>query len=232
MFKGFTVEDQDDPVKILALNEKRDRAVEIFQKLALKELSNAPISVKRQVSGLNHSGKQLTVRHSSHTLMSISFSLPNRRTPSPQLRLVHWLCLVRFNRGWVEHSKLPSSDMLRTRKSTAKRNLRIMMVSFPDRGLGAKLIIDFSPEKASSEIQFLQRVAVFVGAIRCGVLDPDHAKEPLAHCGRFGATYDAVVKKLVDVLRDEGIYNRDSDTVVAISVEALQAVSSLNHRKT
>jgi len=28
------------------------------------------------------------------------------------------------------------------------------------------------------------------------------------------------------VLRDEGIYNRDSDTVVAISVEALQAVSS------
>jgi cohesin complex subunit SA-1/2 len=29
------------------------------------------------------------------------------------------------------------------------------------------------------------------------------------------------------VLRDEGIYNRDSDTVVAISVEALQAVSFL-----
>jgi hypothetical protein len=52
MFKGFTVEDKDDPVKILALNEKRDRAVEIFQKLALKELSNAPISVKRQVSCL------------------------------------------------------------------------------------------------------------------------------------------------------------------------------------
>jgi cohesin complex subunit SA-1/2 len=50
MFKGFTIEDKDDPVKILALNEKRDRAVEIFQKLALKELSNAPISVKRQVS--------------------------------------------------------------------------------------------------------------------------------------------------------------------------------------
>jgi cohesin complex subunit SA-1/2 len=53
MFKGFTVEDKDDPVKILALNEKRDRAVEIFQKLALKELSNAPISVKRQVSCFN-----------------------------------------------------------------------------------------------------------------------------------------------------------------------------------
>jgi len=50
MFKGFSTEDKEDPVKILALSEKRDRAVEIFQKLALKELSNAPISVKRQVS--------------------------------------------------------------------------------------------------------------------------------------------------------------------------------------
>jgi cohesin complex subunit SA-1/2 len=84
--------------------------------------------------------------------------------------------------------------------------------------------VDLSPEKASAEILFLQLVAVFVGAIRCGVLDSDHAKEPLGHCGRFGATYDAVVKKLVDVLRDEGIYNRDSDTVVAISEGALEAV--------
>jgi len=70
-------------------------------------------------------------------------------------------------------------------------------------------------------------VAVFVGAIRCGVLDSDHCQEPLGHCGRFGATYDAVVKKLVDVLRDEGIYNRESDTVVAISVNALKAVRTL-----
>jgi 23S rRNA C2498 (ribose-2'-O)-methylase RlmM len=117
--------------------------------------------------------------------------------------------------------------MLQIRKFTEKRNLRIMMVSLCGQWVVQKLMIDFSPEKASSEIQFLQLVAVFVGAIRCGVLDSDHAKEPLAHCGRFGATYDAVVKKLVDVLRDEGIYNRDSDTVVAISVEALQAVSYL-----
>ena len=50
MFKGFTEEDKDDPVKVLALTEKRDRAVEIFQKLAIKDLNNASISVKRQVS--------------------------------------------------------------------------------------------------------------------------------------------------------------------------------------
>lgn len=82
-----------------------------------------------------------------------------------------------------------------------------------------------TPEKAEAEILFLQLVAVFVGAIRCGVLDSDHAKEPLAHCGRFGATYDAIVRKLVDVLRDEGIYNRDPDTVIAVSTVALESVS-------
>jgi hypothetical protein len=50
LFKGFSADDKDDPVKVVTLSEKRDRAVEIFQKLALKELSNAPISVKHQVS--------------------------------------------------------------------------------------------------------------------------------------------------------------------------------------
>ena len=50
MFKSFTEEDKDDPVKVLALTEKRDRAVEMFQKLAMKDLNNASISVKRQVS--------------------------------------------------------------------------------------------------------------------------------------------------------------------------------------
>ena len=86
--------------------------------------------------------------------------------------------------------------------------------------------LEMTPENAEAEILFLQLVAVFVGAIRCGVLDSDHAKEPLAHCGRFGATYDAIARKLVDVLRDEGIYNRDPETIVAVSTEALQNVSN------
>ena len=68
---------------------------------------------------------------------------------------------------------------------------------------------------------------MFVGAIRCGVLEVDHAKEPLAHYGRFGATYDAIVKKLVDVLRDEGIYNKEADTVQHVAGFALQVVRLL-----
>jgi cohesin complex subunit SA-1/2 len=79
-----------------------------------------------------------------------------------------------------------------------------------------------SPEQT---LEFHSLVSVFVAAIRTGVLEVEHAKEPLAHYGRFGITYDAIVKKLVDVLRDEGIYNREADTVQNIAASALQDVS-------
>lgn len=81
---------------------------------------------------------------------------------------------------------------------------------------------DLSLASAQREVVFLQLVAVFVGAVRCGVLDVELAKEPLAHYGRFGSTYDALVKKLVDVLRDEGIFNKQADTVQHVVSEALQ----------
>lgn len=80
-------------------------------------------------------------------------------------------------------------------------------------------------EKAQHELIFLQLVSVFVGAIRCSVLDVEQAREPLSHYGRFGPTYDAIVKKLVDPLRDEGIYNKESTTVQHIAASALSSVS-------
>lgn len=80
------------------------------------------------------------------------------------------------------------------------------------------------PDRAQGDFVFAQLVSVFVGAVRCGVVDLDHAKEPLAHYGRFGPTYDAIVRKLVDVLRDEGIYNKDSQTVQNVCRSALQDV--------
>ena len=72
---------------------------------------------------------------------------------------------------------------------------------------------------------FLQLTSIFVGAIRCGVLDVDHAKEPLAHYGRIGPIFDAVARKLVDVLKDEGIYNQEATTVQHVASSALQTVS-------
>ncbi|WWC72404.1 uncharacterized protein I206_106366 [Kwoniella pini CBS 10737] len=76
--------------------------------------------------------------------------------------------------------------------------------------------------EAPEDITFLQLTSVLVAAIRKGVLEVEHAKEPLAHFGRLGSTYDAIVKKLVDALRDEGIYNKESETVQHVAGSALQ----------
>ena len=74
---------------------------------------------------------------------------------------------------------------------------------------------------------FYQQLAVMVASIRTGVLDIEHAKEPLSHFGRFGPMYDAITRKLLDVLKDEGIYNRQSAEVQAVCALALQAVRSM-----
>lgn len=84
---------------------------------------------------------------------------------------------------------------------------------------------ELSVAAAQREVVFLELVAAFVGGMRCGVIDVEQAKEPLTHYGRFSATYDQLVKMLVDVLRDEGIYNGEATTVQHVISEALQNVS-------
>ncbi|BEI80426.1 hypothetical protein CcaverHIS002_0109550 [Cutaneotrichosporon cavernicola] len=81
---------------------------------------------------------------------------------------------------------------------------------------------DLSFTAAQRDIFFLELVAAFVSALCIGVIDVEQAKEPLTHYGRFGATYDQLVKRLVDVLRDEGIYNGEATTVQHVVSEALQ----------
>jgi hypothetical protein len=48
--KRFEKGDETDEAKVDALRSKRDRAVDIFHKLAIRERSNAVETVKRQVS--------------------------------------------------------------------------------------------------------------------------------------------------------------------------------------
>lgn len=79
---------------------------------------------------------------------------------------------------------------------------------------------------AQRDVAFLELVSAFVGALCNGVIDVEQAKEPLTHYGRFGGTYDQLVKKLVDVLRDEGIYNGEATTVQHVIGQALQNVSA------
>ena len=50
MFKAFSAEDGSDEEKVNALKEWRDKALELYQEIALRDRSNALASVKQQVS--------------------------------------------------------------------------------------------------------------------------------------------------------------------------------------
>lgn len=142
-------------------------------------------------------------------------------------RLLRSKSRMRCSTVLVELSSLLPNDMHRN-----ARPCQSAKTSRVSRGQNTRkvylLIVDvdalLDAEKAQHELVFLQLVSVFVGAIRCSVLDVEQAREPLSHYGRFGPTYDAIVKKLVDPLRDEGIYNNEATTVQHIAAASLTSV--------
>lgn len=69
-------------------------------------------------------------------------------------------------------------------------------------------------------------MSTFLRAIRGGVINVRHGAVLLAHFGRLGPAFDLCSKVMVDVLREEGMYNDHGDVVVAVSIQAIQEVSS------
>ena len=71
-------------------------------------------------------------------------------------------------------------------------------------------------------------ITTFLRAIRAGVIHYRYAATILAHYGRLGPTFDLCTKVIVEILREEGMYKDNSDTVIAIICRALQEVSLPN----
>ncbi|KAI6145125.1 hypothetical protein BKA82DRAFT_4170216 [Pisolithus tinctorius] len=65
------------------------------------------------------------------------------------------------------------------------------------------------------EYQFVATISPFLRAIRAGAV-------LLAHYGRLGPVFDLCTKVIVDVLRDEGMYNDNGEVVVDVVTRALK----------
>ena len=76
------------------------------------------------------------------------------------------------------------------------------------------------------EYVFIGVVTTFLRAIRAGVIHFRHAATILAHHGRLGPTFDLCSKVIIEILREEGMYKNNGETVVAVVCQALQEVSS------
>ncbi|OCF34452.1 cohesin complex subunit SA-1/2 [Kwoniella heveanensis BCC8398] len=206
LYSTFTQEDPQDEEKVSSLSEKRDKAVEIFQDLTLRDATNTVESVRRQacIAYLN-----------THVLF---FARKGNDRPAATS------CPLKIE-DEIQH-RLGGAFQAAVEKYASER-----YVAANDEGEDAENVVGKTDGELlhclwvlqfEEDLPFLRFTAVFVAAIRVGVLEVEHAKEPLARYGRFGASYDGIVKKLVDVLRDEGLYNKEADTVQHVAGAALQ----------
>ncbi|KAF8452670.1 hypothetical protein L210DRAFT_3639153 [Boletus edulis BED1] len=77
------------------------------------------------------------------------------------------------------------------------------------------------------EYQFMATVSTFLRAIRAGVVHVKHSDVLLANHGRLGPSFDLYAKVIIDVLREEGMYNDNGDLVVEVVKKALLESFSL-----
>jgi cohesin complex subunit SA-1/2 len=75
------------------------------------------------------------------------------------------------------------------------------------------------------EYLFIDVVSTYLRAIRVGAVNVRHGAVLLAHYGRLGPAFDACVKIVVDVLREEGMMYDNADVVVTVVTQAMQEVS-------
>ncbi|KIJ16482.1 hypothetical protein PAXINDRAFT_113645 [Paxillus involutus ATCC 200175] len=77
------------------------------------------------------------------------------------------------------------------------------------------------------EYQFMATVSTFLRAIRAGAVHVKHSDVLLANHGRLGPAFDLCTKVIIDVLREEGMYNDNGEIVVEVIKKALLESFSL-----
>ena len=225
VFQQFTSELSEDEAKVGDLVTKRDRARALFGELGLKDRSAVITGVRRVVSpGLSLRWTLADVFRRSRFISIFVFSAPlgQRQTRQPS----RW----RLLRLRMRHNTASPGPSLSCWTNTLPRTPRRRMVSSDvaalRRGLTAVDDMELELQQgAGGSPNILKLVSAFVAAIRCGVLEVDHASEVLSYYRTFGDLYDLIVRKLLDVLRDEGIYNKEGTIVQHVIGTALQNVS-------
>lgn len=84
-----------------------------------------------------------------------------------------------------------------------------------------------SRSRLEQEYIFIGVISTFLRAIRAGAVHVRHGAVLLAHYGRLSSTFDECSKVMVDVLREEGMYNGNPEVVVSVVTQAVREVCVL-----
>ncbi|EIW79750.1 hypothetical protein CONPUDRAFT_106434 [Coniophora puteana RWD-64-598 SS2] len=79
-----------------------------------------------------------------------------------------------------------------------------------------------SRARLQAEYVFMSVISTFLRAIRAGAVHIKHSAVLLAHHGRVSPSFDLCTRVVVDILREEGMYNEGGDVVVQVIEQALK----------
>jgi hypothetical protein len=93
-----------------------------------------------------------------------------------------------------------------------------------------KTFVARNPSKGDlqQEYNFIKLVASFLQGIYAGAIDIRHSAALLMHYGRLSPSFDLCCKSLVEVLRDEGLYQSNGGKVAEIICHSMTDVSTLD----
>ncbi|KAH7883079.1 hypothetical protein F5I97DRAFT_1979019 [Phlebopus sp. FC_14] len=119
--------------------------------------------------------------------------------------------------GSPDEEKTPTA----TRKNRSATKSRVKAKS--------PLVRSQAPSRSllEQEYQFMSTISSFLRAIRAGAVHVKHSAILLAHFGRLGPAFDLCTKVMIDILREEGLYNQNGNNVAEITIHALQESFSL-----
>ncbi|EPQ51870.1 hypothetical protein GLOTRDRAFT_140817 [Gloeophyllum trabeum ATCC 11539] len=84
-----------------------------------------------------------------------------------------------------------------------------------------------SRSQLEREYLFIGVITTFLRAIRTGAIHAHHSSVMLAHYGRLGPSFDVCCKVIVDIVREEGLFNGNGQLIVDIVTRAIQESFSL-----
>ncbi|KAI0316231.1 hypothetical protein OF83DRAFT_1276961 [Amylostereum chailletii] len=117
-----------------------------------------------------------------------------------------------------------SDDETRT---LGKKKQKAQKKGKPSQTNGTSTVHRTTRSQLEKEYAFMEVVSTFLRAIRAGALHVQHSASLLVHHGRLGPSFDVCLKVIVDILREEGMYNEQGDVVTTVVTNALREAFTL-----
>lgn len=122
-----------------------------------------------------------------------------------------------------DESNNDNEDGAEAEGASSSKKKKAAAKKVPENGAGTATNPD-SRALLEREYLFIDVVSTFLRAIRVNTIAVQHGAVLLSHYGRLGASFDACVQVVVNMIKDEGLKKNNGELVVNLVTKSLQEV--------